>query len=138
MPVSWIHQLGKDKCVRLGELFGMELNGTEELDQLRKMLKEKWRLIEMVVPSERMLGESKAGGQGSSGNERSESGEDKAPKAVSKMNSKVLFEFMVKVTDPESVLEFLLKAQEIWKLSLVTDAEFLTHVLQVKKYFPRP
>jgi hypothetical protein len=30
-PVSWIHQLGKDECVRLAATFGMELDGAEEL-----------------------------------------------------------------------------------------------------------
>jgi hypothetical protein len=132
MPVSWIHQLGKDERVQLAATFGMELNGAEELDQLRRMMKEKWRLIEMLVPSERILGESKTGGQSESGDERREV--VKSPETGSKMNSKVLFELVralpvIKVTDPESVLEFLVKTQGIWKLKLVTDVEFLSIML---------
>lgn len=102
----------------VSSIFGMELDGAEELDQLRRMLKEKWRLIEMLVPSERILGESKTGGQGASGDERREAEVVKPPETVSKMNSKILFELVrslpvIKVTDPESVLEFLVKTQEI-------------------------
>jgi hypothetical protein len=52
LPVTWLHSLTKDDAVHLAGRLGIHLTGTEDLDQLRKVLKERWKDIEGFMPSE--------------------------------------------------------------------------------------
>jgi hypothetical protein len=52
MPVTWLHNLTKDDAVQLACRLGIHFTGTEDLDQFRKVLNEKLKDIQDIMPSE--------------------------------------------------------------------------------------
>jgi hypothetical protein len=48
MPLAWIHALPKEDAEKLAMELGVSVQGT--LDELRKRLRDKWRLMETYLP----------------------------------------------------------------------------------------
>jgi hypothetical protein len=48
MPLAWIHNLPKEESEKLDMELGVPLQGT--MDELRKRLKDTWRLVETYLP----------------------------------------------------------------------------------------
>ncbi|PNF24643.1 hypothetical protein B7P43_G00738 [Cryptotermes secundus] len=107
MPSAWIHSLSKQQAKRLAIELGVSMDGI--LDDLRRRLKEKWSSLEPHLPSQLTA---------------------KSNYVQAKMRGRVVGDLvrnipMLSGTDPESVLHFLIRAQEVYDLNLVGDLEFL-------------
>jgi predicted transcriptional regulator len=48
MPLAWIHNLPKEEAEKLAMELGVPVQGT--MDELRKRLKDKWRIVETYLP----------------------------------------------------------------------------------------
>jgi hypothetical protein len=48
MPLAWIHNLPKEEAEMLAMELGFLVQGT--MDELRKRLKDKWRIVETYLP----------------------------------------------------------------------------------------
>ncbi|PNF13666.1 hypothetical protein B7P43_G16771 [Cryptotermes secundus] len=130
MPSAWIHSLSKQESERLAIELGVSVDGT--LDDLRKRLKEKWSSLEPHLPSQLTAKSELAMGAAASGGDGTMNAG--IPVQVSyvqaKMRGRVVGDLvrnipMLSGTDPESVLHFLIRAQEVYDLNLVGDLDFL-------------
>jgi hypothetical protein len=128
MPLTWIHNLPREEAERLAVELGVTGQGT--LDELRKRLKEKWRMVEQFLPprstEESVASLGDAGRQGGPGSDVYA----QASYAQCKLRGKVVTDLVRNMpillnTEPESVFGFLARAQEVYDLRLVTDGEFL-------------
>ncbi|PNF15478.1 hypothetical protein B7P43_G17030 [Cryptotermes secundus] len=131
MPTAWIHSLSKQQAESLATELGVSVDGT--LDDLRRKLKEKWSLLEPHLPSQFIAKSEPAMDAAASGaNVTINAG---IPGQVSyvqaKMRGRVVNDLVKNIpvlsgTDPETVLQFLIRAQEVYDLNLVGDLEFLS------------
>ncbi|PNF43668.1 hypothetical protein B7P43_G15204 [Cryptotermes secundus] len=130
MPSAWIHPLSKQQAERLAIELDVSVDGT--LDDLRRKLKEKWNSVEPHLPSQLTAkSELAMDAAASVGDGTMNAG---IPGQVSyvqaKMRGRVVGDLvrnipMLSGTDPDSVLHFLIRAQEVYDLNLVGDLEFL-------------
>ena len=124
MLSAWIHSLSKQQAEQLAIELGISVDGT--LDDLRRKLKEKWSLLEPHLPSQlTAMSELAMDVAASVGNVTMNAG---IPGQVSyvqaKMRGRVVGDLVKNIpvlsaTDPESVLQFLIRAQEVYDLNLV-------------------
>ncbi|PNF18239.1 hypothetical protein B7P43_G16766 [Cryptotermes secundus] len=130
MPSAWIHSLSKQQAQRLAIELGVSVDGT--LDDLPRKLKEKRTSLEPRLPSQLTAKSELAMDAATSvGNVFLNAG---IPGQVSyvqaKIRGRVVGDLVRNIpvlpgTDPESVLHFLIRAQEVYDLNLVGDLEFL-------------
>jgi hypothetical protein len=130
MPLTWIHNLPKGEAEKLAVELGVPVDGT--LDDLRKRLKEKWRLMENYLPPQ-FTAKSEVGMNtaGSSVNTVQNSDvHGHVSYSQIKLRGKVVTDLVKNIpvlsdTEPESVFRFLVGAKEVYDLNFVTEVEFL-------------
>jgi hypothetical protein len=130
MPLAWIHSLPRQQAEQLATELGVSVDGT--LDELRRKLKEKWSLLEAHLPSQltakSQLAMDAAASAGNITQDVDIPGQVSYVQA--KMRGRLVGDLVRNIpvlsgTDPESVLQFLIRAQEVYDLNLVGDVEFL-------------
>lgn len=130
MPLAWIHALSRPHAERLASELGVSVDGT--LDDLRKRLKEKWSSLEAHLPPQLTAKLEPTTDAATSADTREQDVgiPGQASYVQAKMRGRVVSDLVKNIpvlsgTDPESVLGFLVRAQEVYDLSLVSDVEFL-------------
>jgi hypothetical protein len=125
MPLAGIHDLSKQQAEELASQLGLSIDGT--LDDLRKMLKQKWTIIQPYLPSPMAPNSSLASEPNplnidSIGHESTYLSKGKF-KLVSDLikNSPLLAD-----TEPEKIVKMLIRVVEVYDLKLVTDSEFMS------------
>ncbi|PNF38694.1 hypothetical protein B7P43_G17648 [Cryptotermes secundus] len=130
MPSAWIHSLSKQQAERLAIELGVSVDVT--LDDLRRRLKEKWSSLEPHLPTQLTakteLAMDAAVSVGDGAMNAGITGQ--VSYVQTKMRGRVVGDLvrnspMLSGTDPESVLHFPIRAQEVYDLNLVDDLEFL-------------
>ena len=127
MPLRWLYCLSRPQAEQLAVELGISTEGTFE--ELRERLANKWssweavkaELDSMTVPAM----EVDALGPGV---------QDHVVQSQVKLKAKVVADLVkgmpvLSATEPEAVLEFLIRAREIYNLKLVSDTEFLALVV---------
>jgi hypothetical protein len=124
MPLAWIYDLSKQQAEVLARQLGLSTDGT--LDDFRKRVKEKWTAIEPCLPSPNAAKSSvvtkpvlqstdSVGYQGY---------------CLNKVKIKLAADLILAIpvlsgTEPEEVLNFLIRAKEVLHLKLVSDSDFI-------------
>jgi hypothetical protein len=130
MPLAWIHNLPKEEAVKLAMELGVPVQGT--MDELRKRLKDKWRIVETYLPPKSKDKTEVAVHTAASSNTKVEGGDvhDHGSYFQMKLKGNVVTGLVKNIpflsnTEPEAVFGFLVRASEIHRLNLVSDEEFL-------------
>ncbi|PNF40121.1 hypothetical protein B7P43_G10002 [Cryptotermes secundus] len=122
MPLKWIHDLSREEAERLAVELSVPIHCS--LEELRKRVKEKWKVLETYLPPQRADKSDVAMHTGES------SVQGHVTYSQIKLRAKVVTD-LVKGTpvlsdaEPEAVLKFLIRASEVYDLGLVMDEEFL-------------
>jgi hypothetical protein len=130
MPLGWIHNLPREEAEKLAVELGVSVQGT--LYDLHKKLKEKWKVLEQYQPpqsTDKSEVVMHAAGL-SDGSKRSDELHDHVTYFQCKLKGKVVADLVRNVpvlstAEPERVFGFLVKANEVYDLKLVSDGEFL-------------
>jgi hypothetical protein len=125
MPLAWIHDLSKQQLEEFASQLGLSNDRT--LDDLRKRVKEKWSTVELYLPSvsaAKFTPDMKPVQPGMD----SVAGEGNRP---SKVKIKLATDLISGIpvlsgTDPELILNFLIRANQIGDLKLIPDSDFMT------------
>jgi hypothetical protein len=131
MSLAWIHNLPREEVEKLAMELGVPLQGT--LDDLRKRLKEKWKVLGTYLPPQ-STDKSEVGIHTAGVSDiKVQCGDvhDHVSYFQIKLRGKVTTDLVKNIpvlsdTEPESVFKFLVRAREVYDLNLVTDAEFLS------------
>jgi hypothetical protein len=124
MPLAWIHDLSKLQLEELATQLGLSTDGP--LDDLRKRVKEKWATIEPYLPPASTAKPAKLTKPVPSGMD----GGVAQGFCVSKIQGKLATDLICNIpvlsgTDPEAILKFLLHANQVQELKLLSDSDFL-------------
>ncbi|PNF33358.1 hypothetical protein B7P43_G05688 [Cryptotermes secundus] len=128
MPLKWIHDLSREEAERLAVELSVPVQGT--LDKLHKRVKEKWKVLETYLPPQRADKSDVAMHTGESSDSRLSSVQGHVTYSQIKLRAKVVTDLVKGIpvlsdAEPEAVLQFLIRASEVYDLGLVTDEEFL-------------
>jgi hypothetical protein len=124
MPLAWIHDLPKQQLEELAGQLGLSVDGA--LDDLRKRVKEKWTAVEHYLPPAKFVKTSQSPKLVQPGIEPSISVRDPATKVKIKLVSDLISGIPVlSGTDPEDILKFLIRVNEVGQLNLVSNSEFM-------------
>jgi hypothetical protein len=130
MPMCCINNLSRDEAEKLAMELSVPVQGT--LDELRKRLKEKWKVLETYLPPQNTdKSEVAMHTAGVSDTEvKCSDVHDHVDYSQSKLRGKVVTDLVKNIpvlsdTEPESVFKFLVRAREVYDLNLVSDDEFL-------------
>jgi hypothetical protein len=130
MSLAWIHNLPKEEAEKLAMELGVPIHGT--LNELRKRLKDKWRLVETYLPPQSTDKSEVAVHTAGSSNVKIEGGHvhEHGSYYQIKLKGNVVTGLVKNVpvlssTEPEAVFAFLVRASEIHRSNLVCDEEFL-------------
>jgi hypothetical protein len=130
MPLAWIHALPKEDAEKLAMELGVSVQGT--LDELRKRLKEKWRLLQIYLPPQSTDKSGVAVHTAASSSIQGQGGNvhDHDSYFRMKLKGNVVTGLVKNIpvlssTEPEAVFQFLVRASEIHRLNLVPDEELL-------------
>jgi hypothetical protein len=124
MPLAWIYELSKQQLEELAGQLGLPTDGA--LDDLRKRVRDKWKNIQPHLPppgAAKSLqtmkpvqsGLDPAGYQGT---------------PLSKVKVKLVSDLILGIpplssTDPEDILRFLIRVNQVVELKLLPDSEFM-------------
>jgi hypothetical protein len=130
MPMGWIHNLSREEAEKLAMELSVPVQGT--LDELRKRLKEKWKVLETYLPPQSTDKSEVAMHTAGVSDTKVQCSNvhDHASYSQNKLRGKVATDLVKNIpvlsdTEPESVFKFLVRAREVFDLNLVTDVEFL-------------
>jgi hypothetical protein len=124
MPRAWINNLSKLQLEQLASQLSVPTDGA--LDDLRRRVREKWTTIEACLPSPGSPKFSPIAESGQPGTDASVSPRNNASKVRLKLVTDLVQGIPVlSGTDPEAILKFLIRVNQIWELKLISDAEFL-------------
>jgi hypothetical protein len=134
MPTEWIDDLPREEALKMAIELGVPAKGA--VQEIRQRLKEKWTNLEQYVPPP-STDESKRGlDVEGSGNVYDVGSDIQGPSKYlqAKLRGKVITDLLggipvLRNTEPESVFEFLVRVRQVYDLGLVTDKEFLTHII---------
>jgi hypothetical protein len=124
MPLAWIHQLSKQQLENMASQLGLSADGS--LDELRKRVKERWTTIEPYLPP------ALSAKFDTDMNSVRDSIEPAVlqESVVSKIRLNMVKELISSVpvvsgTEPEVILNFLIRVRQIYVLKLISDSEFI-------------
>jgi hypothetical protein len=124
MPRAWVNNLSKLQLEQLASQLSLPTDGA--LDDLRKRVREKWSTIEACLPSPILDKSSPIAESAQPGTDASVSPRNDASKVRLKLVTDLVQGIPVlSGTDPEAILKFLIRVNQIWELKLISDSEFL-------------
>jgi hypothetical protein len=117
MPQAWINNLSKLLLEQLVSQLGLPTDGA--LDDLRRLVREKWTAIEACLPSPGLDKSSTNTESGQPGTDASVSPRNDASKVRLKLVTDLVRGIQVlSSTDPEAILKFLIRVNQICELKL--------------------
>jgi hypothetical protein len=129
MQLAWIHSLPKEEAEKLAMELGVPVQGI--MDELRKRLKDKWRIVETYLPPQSKDKSEVAVHTAGSSNTKVQGGDvhDHGSYLQVKLKGKVATDLVKNIpvlsdTEPENVFGFLVRASKIHRLNLVSDEDF--------------
>jgi hypothetical protein len=120
IPRAWINNLSKLQLEQLASQLSLPTDGA--LDDLRRRVGEKLSTIEACLPSPGLPKSSQIAESGQPGTDATVSPRNDASKVRLKLVQGIP---VLTGTDPEAILKFLIRVNQIWELKLISDAEFL-------------
>ena len=128
MPLTWIYNLSKQQLEDLSGQLGLSSDGT--LDDLRKRVKDKWTVIEPYLPPHSTAKFTQA-------TSPMQSVVDSVTNVVTPLNKikvKIVNELIASIptlsgTDPEQIIQFLIRASEVLELRLLPDSEIMAFLI---------